>query len=102
MSIIRPPNRFVGLHAHSGFSTMDGLGYPAQHVEWIVKNGMDAWALTDHGNGSGLAHAQSAAKKMKKAGQKFRQLNALNEQMRKVKYRYGAMANNKDCSFRLG
>lgn len=38
---------------------------------------MDAWALTDHGNGSGLAHAQAHAKKMKKAGQKYRQLNGV-------------------------
>lgn len=77
MSIIRPPSRFVGLHAHSGFSTMDGLGYPAQHIDFVLKNDMDAWALTDHGNGSGLAHAQSHAKKMKKAGQKYRQLNGV-------------------------
>jgi len=77
MSVIRPPNRFVGLHAHSGFSTMDGLGYPAQHIDFVLKNGMDSWALTDHGNGSGLAHAQSHAKKMKKAGQKYRQLNGV-------------------------
>ena len=34
---IRAPNRFVGLHAHSGFSIMDGLGYPASHIDWIVK-----------------------------------------------------------------
>lgn len=77
MSIIRPPDRFVGLHSHSGFSTMDGLGYPAAHIDFVLKNGMDAWALTDHGNGSGLAHAQSHAKKMKKAGQKYRQLNGV-------------------------
>ena len=67
----------MGLHAHSGFSTMDGLGYPAQHIDFVLKNGMDSWALTDHGNGSGLAHAQSHAKKMKKAGQKYRQLNGV-------------------------
>ena len=36
--------------------------------------GMDAWALTDHGNGNGLAHAHSHAVKMQKAGKKFRQI----------------------------
>ena len=77
MSIIRPPDRFVGLHAHSGFSVNDGLAYPAQHIDFVLKNGMDAWALTDHGNGSGLAHAQAHAKKMKKSGQKYRQLNGV-------------------------
>jgi len=35
---------------------------------------MDAWALTDHGNGNGLAHAHSAAKKIQKKGVKYRQL----------------------------
>lgn len=38
---------------------------------------MDGWALTDHGNGSGLAHAQTASKKVQKTGQKFRQLNGV-------------------------
>lgn len=35
---------------------------------------MDAWALTDHGNGNGLAHARAHFNKMKKAGKKYRQL----------------------------
>jgi DNA polymerase-3 subunit alpha len=35
---------------------------------------MDAWALTDHGNGNGLAHAHSHAVKMQKAGRKYRQI----------------------------
>jgi len=38
---------------------------------------MDSWALTDHGNGSGLAHAHSHAEKMKKAGRKYRQINGV-------------------------
>ncbi len=72
--IILPPNRFVGLHCHSGFSTNDGLGYPSKHIDFVLENGMDAWALTDHGNGNGLAHARAHFNKMKKAGKKYRQL----------------------------
>jgi DNA polymerase-3 subunit alpha len=74
--IVRPPTKFVGLHAHSGFSNFDGLGYPAEHIAFITSEaqGMDAWALTDHGNGNGLAHAHSAAKKVQKSGKKYRQL----------------------------
>ena len=73
---VRPPARFVGLHCHSGFSTFDGLGYPEDHIKFVTSEaqGMDAWALTDHGNGNGLAHAHSAAKKIQKKGQKYRQL----------------------------
>lgn len=76
---IRAPNRFVGLHAHSGFSTFDGLGYPADHIDFVTseEQGMDAWALTDHGNGNGLAHAHSAAKKIQKKGVKYRQLHGV-------------------------
>jgi DNA polymerase III alpha subunit len=51
------PNRFVGLHAHSGFSTYDGLSLPQKHIDFVLSNGMNAWALTDHGHANGHAHA---------------------------------------------
>jgi len=69
------PKRFVGIHAHSGTgSPYDGLGYPNQHIDFVLSNEMDAWALTDHGNGNGLAHAHTHAKKLKARGQKYRQI----------------------------
>ena len=75
MSKIILPNRFVGLHAHSGAgSPYDGLGYPSQHIDFVLSNGMNAWCLTDHGNGNGLAHAHTHAKKLKKKGINYRQL----------------------------
>ena len=47
---------FVGLHAHSvAGSIFDGLGYPQEHMDFAYENGMDALALTDHGNMNGLA-----------------------------------------------
>jgi DNA polymerase III alpha subunit len=73
--IIPPPSRFVGLHAHSGAgSPYDGIGYPDKHIDFVLSNGMDAWCLTDHGNGNGLAHAHTHAKKLKKQGINYRQL----------------------------
>ena len=72
--LIPPPTKFVGLHCHSGFSVYDGLGYPADHIDFVLENGMDAWALTDHGNGSGLAHAHKHAEKLRKKGVKYRQI----------------------------
>ena len=36
MSIIKPPNRFVSLHAHDGFSTFDGLDYPQEHIDFML------------------------------------------------------------------
>tara|TARA_B100000131_G_scaffold323267_1_gene381190 strand:- start:1831 stop:5466 length:3636 start_codon:yes stop_codon:yes gene_type:complete len=76
LDLIRPPSRFTGLHAHSSFSTFDGLGYPKEHIDFVLSDaqGMDSWALTDHGNGSGLAHARAHTVKMQKAGRKYRQL----------------------------
>jgi len=76
IDLIRPPQRFTGLHAHSGFSTWDGLGYPSDHINFILseQQGMDSWTLTDHGHGSGLAHARAHTIKMQKSGRKYRQL----------------------------
>ena len=74
IKLITPPDRFVGFHGHTGFSVFDGLGYPSDHIDFVLENGMDAWALTDHGNGSGLAHAHKHAQKVKKQGKKFRQI----------------------------
>ena len=73
-TLVRPPNRFVGLHAHDGFSTYDGLGYPADHIDFVLNNGMDAWSITNHGNANSHAHARKEFEKRKKKGQKFRQL----------------------------
>tara|TARA_R100000664_G_C2759790_1_gene149987 strand:- start:5191 stop:8706 length:3516 start_codon:yes stop_codon:yes gene_type:complete len=74
VSDIKPPTRFVGLHGHTGFSVFDGLGYPSDHIDFVLENGMDAWGLTDHGNGSGLAHAHKHATKIQKSGRKYRQI----------------------------
>lgn len=72
---ISPPKNFTGLHAHCGTgSPYDGLGYPDQHIDFVLNNGMNSWALTDHGNGNGLAHAHAYAKKLKKKGVDYRQL----------------------------
>ena len=44
----KKPNRFVGMHAHDGYSTYDGLGYPADHLDFVLENGMDAFSITNH------------------------------------------------------
>ena len=64
---------FVGLHAHSvAGSPFDALGYPPEHMDFAYENGMDALALTDHGNMNGLAWQVLHAKKMKNAGKEFK------------------------------
>ena len=63
---------FVGLHAHSGLSLFDGLGYPQEHMKFAYQNGSDALALTDHGHMNGLPHQVLFAKKMEEQGKKFK------------------------------
>ena len=65
--------KYVGLHAHSvAGSPFDALGYPQEHMDSAYKNGMDALALTDHGNMNGLAYQVLHAKKMQDAGKNFK------------------------------
>ncbi len=59
--------RFVHLHTHSHYSLLDGLAKIDQLIAQAQKNGMDALALTDHGN---LYGAIEFYKKAKKAGLK--------------------------------
>ena len=64
---------FVGLHAHSvAGSIFDALGYPGEHMDFAYNNGMDALALTDHGNANGLAYQVLHAQKMQKEGKSFK------------------------------
>ena len=59
---------FVGLHAHSGLSLNDGLGYPQDHMDFAYENGAAALALTDHGHMNGLPYQVLHARKMKANG----------------------------------
>jgi len=64
---------FVGLHAHSVAGSMfDGFGYPHEHMDFAFENGMDALALTDHGNMNGLPYQISHAQKMAAEGKNFK------------------------------
>ena len=63
---------FAGLHAHSGLSLNDGLGYPQEHMNFAYENGADALALTDHGHMNGLPYQILHAKKLKADGKNFK------------------------------
>ncbi len=68
----RVPKKFVGLHSHSTFSIGDAIGTPGDHLNFAVKNGLDGFALTDHGNMNGVSHGLLAAEKLQKSGVKFK------------------------------
>ena len=63
---------FAGLHAHSGLSLNDGLGYPQDHIDFAVHNGSSALALTDHGHMNGLPYQVLHAKKLRANGVNFK------------------------------
>lgn len=52
---------FVSLHHHSTFSYADGLGMPEDHVMRAAELGMEALALTEHGNVSSHVKLEQAA-----------------------------------------
>lgn len=71
------PKKFVGLHAHSGFSTFDGMGLPKDHFDFVRSNTKEetdfpALAITDHGHMNSYAHAYTYTKELNKAGNKFK------------------------------
>jgi len=52
----------IELHAHSYYSTLDGLNSPEEYLARAKELGMSHMALTDHGTLSGHRHFQKAAK----------------------------------------
>lgn len=66
------PSKFVNLHGHSTFSTWDAIGSPKDHIDFAIKNGADALALTDHGNMNGFAIQFAHAKKLQAKGVGFK------------------------------
>ena len=72
MNSIQKSIPFVGLHAHSTFSVFDGFGFPSEHMDRAHAHGMDALALTDHGNMNGLSYQILHAQKMKAEGKNFK------------------------------
>lgn len=69
-----PKIKFVNLHGHSCASIFDGLGYPAQHIDFAIENGLDALAITDHGNMNNLVYQVLHTKAINKKGIPFKSI----------------------------
>lgn len=73
-----PPTKFVGLHAHTTIgSPLDAIGYPDEHANTAFEAGMDALAITDHGNMNSWAYMDQAVKSMAKAGKSFKHISGV-------------------------
>jgi len=76
-NIVLKPTKFVGLHAHDGFSTFDGMGLPQEHFNFVLENTKEeahrsALAITNHGHMNSYAHAYLFAKDLEKQGRNFK------------------------------
>ena len=97
------PKQFVSLHNHTTFSVNDGLGYPEDHFQFCIQNGVDAHAITDHGNMNAYAHAQLWVEAYnKKAEKKFKYIPGLEgyfhpnlEEWKKLKEKHEEEKNTK-------
>ena len=68
-----PTIPFVNLHGHTvAGSIFDALGYPQEHFDFAYENGLEAMAITDHGNMNSLAYSVLHAKKMEEQGKTFK------------------------------
>lgn len=65
--------KFIGLHGHSTVgSPGDAIGFPSEHMNFAFDNGMNALALTDHGNMNGFSWQYLHAMEMNKKGKDFK------------------------------
>src|SRR3990167_2279257 len=58
-------DNFVNLHLHTDRSLRDGIGTPRDVIESMLKNGMNAGAVTEHGNFNSLADFYLVSKELK-------------------------------------
>jgi DNA polymerase III alpha subunit len=72
--MIKEPKKFVGLHSHSTYSVGDAIGTPGEHIDFCLENGLDAHAITDHGNFHAFSHQYLHGKKLQKKGVNFKNI----------------------------
>ena len=73
----KQPKNFFGLHAHTGFSLNDGLGMPMEHFKFVLENGGDGLAITEHGHANSFVYAYLAEKELNKKGNAFKYVKGI-------------------------
>lgn len=71
---MREPTKFVNLHAHSNGSIGDAISLPPEHFDFARRNGLDAHAITDHGNMNTFSHSYKQQEEFEKKGVPFKVL----------------------------
>ena len=62
----------VNCHSHTTHSIFDSVGYPKDHIDYIIESGGDGMAITEHGNMNSFADAFLYAEKLSRKGVKFK------------------------------
>jgi DNA-directed DNA polymerase III PolC len=65
---------FVNLHSHTNASLFDGLSPAPVHMDAVFASGMDAMAITDHGNCNAFPYQLFHQEEMAKRGEKFKNI----------------------------
>ena len=73
---------FTHLHVHSHYSILDGMSKISELVDKCQRTGMNAMALTDHGNMFGIKELSDYAKKVNSALK--RKLKECEEELDKI------------------
>lgn len=74
---MRTPKKYVNLHAHSNGSIGDAIGLPPDHFKFAEENGLDAHAITDHGNMNTFSHSYKYVEALEKNGNKFKPIHGI-------------------------
>lgn len=72
-------NSFVHLHVHSSYSVLDGMSSISGLVDKAMANGMNAMALTDHGNMFGIKEFYNYTKK--KNSEPYKQIKEIESKL---------------------
>lgn len=91
---VQPPTKFVGLHAHTNGSIGDAIGLPKDHIDFALKNGMDALAVTDHGNMNSYSHQYLYWKKLLDQGVNFKAIPGIEAYFIKSHHEWSTLYEN--------
>ena len=64
--------RFVNLHCHTNASIGDALSEPKEYINYVISQGGNALAITDHGSMNMLPQALLYQEELKSKGTNFR------------------------------
>ncbi|MDP3987199.1 MAG: DNA polymerase III subunit alpha [Nanoarchaeota archaeon] len=99
----KPLHDFVNLHCHTGLGSIwDAIDLCDKHMNAVWDNGMDAMAITEHGNCNSVAYSLFHKEKMVREGKSFKYIIGCEAyfvpDLRKWRKEYGTYREEKEKS----